>query len=523
MSEDKFVERINQCIEQGVLVSPDMNKEEFNDDLLSAVLTRSDKFDMIYLNKDITKLGLSNLIDIDSEINWRELEKTKVLFEKKGTNLPYDEFIKFISKPVVKQDGRVKVIKSFEEMSSKKEVRDFSLYFNSRFEALKKILFSRTELKNTTSISRIINKKERESASIIGMLKDKRVTKNGNIMLTLEDNTEEIKVLVNKNKAEIFDIANDCVMDEVIGISGVNGDKIVFANNLILPEIPRTKELKKCSEEAYAIFLSDIHIGSNNFLEEDFNRFLSWINQETGSASQKEVASKVKYVFIVGDLVDGVGIYPNQDDELVITDVFDQYKKCKELLSKIPKHIELIMCAGNHDALRIAEPQPPFCSEFSNVLHELPNATIVSNPGIVNIHSSDDFEGYNVLLYHGYSFDYYIANVDSIRNGGGYDRADLIMKFLLKRRHLAPTHTSTLYVPYTDMDPLVIDTIPDFFITGHIHKTAVSNYKNITLISGSCWQSKTSFQAKMGHHPEPSRVPIVNLATREVKVLRFGK
>jgi len=116
-----------------------------------------------------------------------------------------------------------------------------------------------------------------------------------------------------------------------------------------------------------------------------------------------------------------------------------------------------------------------------------------------------------------------VANVDSIRGKGGYDRADLIMKFLLKRRHLAPTHTSTLFVPYTDVDPLFIDIVPDFFVTGHIHKSTVSKYRNVTLISGSCWQSKTDFQEKVGHHPEPCRVPIVNLQTREAKILKFGK
>ena len=124
-------------------------------------------------------------------------------------------------------------------------------------------------------------------------------------------------------------------------------------------------------------------------------------------------------------------------------------------------------------------------------------------------------------MYHGYSFDYFVANVDDIRNKGGYDRADLIMKFLLKRRHLAPTHTSTLYIPDTEHDPLVIDKVPDFFITGHIHKSIAANYKNITLISGSCWQAKTAFQEKVGHNPEPGRVPIVNLKTREIKILNF--
>ena len=75
----------------------------------------------------------------------------------------------------------------------------------------------------------------------------------------------------------------------------------------------------------------------------------------------------------------------------------------------------------------------------------------------------------------------------------------------------------------TDLDPLVINQVPDFFVSGHIHKAAAANYRNITLIAGSCWQSKTTFQEKVGHNPEPSRVPIVNLKTREVKILKFGK
>ena len=46
--------------------------------------------------------------------------------------------------------------------------------------------------------------------------------------------------------------------------------------------------------------------------------------------------------------------------------------------------------------------------------------------------------------------------------------------------------------------------------------------KGVTMISCSCWQGKTTFQEKLGHKPEPARLPIVNLRTREIKVLRFG-
>jgi DNA polymerase II small subunit len=342
-------------------------------------------------------------------------------------------------------------------------------------------------------------------------------------MLTIEDDTGCIKALINKTKPSLFKMSKDIMLDEVIGVVGVNGDNIIFVNNVLSPEVPTTKEIKKADTEAYALFLSDIHVGSKNFLDQDFKKFLKWINQDLGNEKQKHIASKVKYIFVLGDLVDGCGVYPGQDKELSIKDVKEQYQECAKLLRQIPKDIKLIMCPGNHDAMRIAEPQLPFYKDFSEPLYDIPNTTIVSNPSWVNIHSSETFPGFDVLIYHGYSFDFYVAEVESIRNQGGYNRIDLVMKFLLQKRHLAPTHSSTLYVPDTDFDPLAITKIPDFFASGHVHKAAASNYRNITLISGSCWQSKTTFQEKVGHNPEPSRIPLVNLQTREIKILKFGK
>ncbi len=48
----------------------------------------------------------------------------------------------------------------------------------------------------------------------------------------------------------------------------------------------------------------------------------------------------------------------------------------------------MIICPGNHDAMRIAEPQPELYRDFAAPLYELPNAIMVSNPSIVNIGSS---------------------------------------------------------------------------------------------------------------------------------------
>ncbi len=97
----------------------------------------------------------------------------------------------------------------------------------------------------------------------------------------------------------------------------------------------------------------------------------------------------------------------------------------------------------------------------------------------------------------------------------------MIIHFLLKKRHLAPTHTSTPYYPY-EKDMLVIRKAPDIFVSGHIHKSAISSYNGILTISCSCWQSKTAYQEKFGHEPDPCKVPILNLKTGKINMLDFS-
>ncbi len=417
-------------------------------------------------------------------------------------------------------DFSVKILSSYSERPKKKDFNDFLRYYSSRYEQLSSMLRSRSGLKNLMSVNRVLKKRDRSEVSIIGLVSDKSLTKSY-LRFVVEDPTGSVSVIIRQSNKDLFEKAKGVVLDSVIGVNGVCGNNTIFANDIILPDIPN-RDLKKSPDDVYAIFISDLHVGSLKFLPNDFNRFLDWINGNLGSEKHREIASKVKYVFIAGDLVDGVGIYRGQDEELSIKDIHKQYEKVAELLSRIPKDKALIIIPGNHDAVRIAEPQPPLYKDFSSAIHELPNAFLLSNPSWINIHSQQGFSGFDVLMYHGYSFDHYVANVDEIRKLGGYDRPDIIMKFLLRLRHLAPTHASTLFSPEYDHDPLVINRVPDFFITGHIHKTAITNYKGVTLVSGSCWQARTKFQEKVGHHPEPSRVPIVNLKTRKYKVLKFS-
>ena len=404
----------------------------------------------------------------------------------------------------------------------KYEVKDFTGLFMSRYRYMNGLLRNRQELQQSLPISRILPKKEREAVVFIGMISEIVLTKTGSYILHLEDPTGVIKVIISKSKKELWDQAKDLVVDEVVGVTGTWNDNIVFGDSLIWPDLPAVNELKKQTGEDYAIFLSDVHVGSTLFLKEEFEKFLLWINGEIGNEQQRTIAANIKYVFIAGDLVDGIGVYPSQESELRINNIYQQYAEFTRLIKRIPRDKTIIICPGNHDVVHIAEPQPALYVEYAPELFTLPNVHLVTNPSLINIGKTENFEGFDILLYHGFSFDYYVANVESIRTQGGYHRADLIMKFLLRRRHLAPSFKSTPYFPGHTEDPLLIKKVPDFFVTGHIHYSHVANYKNVTMISCSCWQGKTSFQEKLGHEPEPGRVPLVNLRTRELKILRFA-
>ena len=70
-------------------------------------------------------------------------------------------------------------------------------------------------------------------------------------------------------------------------------------------------------------------------------------------------------------------------------------------------------------------------------------------------------------------------------------------------------------------DNLIIKKIPDIFVSGHTHKSAVSYHNNILVISISCWEGLTPYQEKFGNIPDHCKVPMLNLKTREIKILDF--
>ncbi len=413
----------------------------------------------------------------------------------------------------------VKILHSPTIHSQKLEVRDFVKHFRNRYNFLKSLLLQKTELDGLTSIDKInVNKK---IFSIIGMISSKTVTKSNNIILEVEDLTGKVKLLINQAREEVFKKAREIVLDDVVGFKCSGNKDLLFVNDLFYPD-SFVREKHRSERDVYAVFISDIHVGSSMFLQKNFEKFIDWLKGIDCNTEQKELLAKIKYLFIVGDTIDGVGIYPGQEKFLNIKNMTDQYDRLAEYLDSIPKHINIIMCAGQHDGVRVAEPQPPIGEDFGAALHKISNLYLVSNPSFVEIESGGEKSGIKVLMYHGASMHPIISEIEELRLINGHHYPAKVVKHLLLRRHLAPIHGSMVYIPDKNEDSMLIKEVPDIVATGDLHKTDIDKYNGTLIICSSCWQSITPFEEKVGNQPDPCKVPVLSLQTGAIKILDFS-
>ena len=396
-------------------------------------------------------------------------------------------------------------------VGKKLEVSDFTGSFRSRYQQIQRILMGRPELQqNLVSINKISN--QRQNLAIIGIVSEKRVSKNKNLIIKFEDLTGEITGVVMLNNTEAFKKAEELQLDDIVGIKASGDRDLLYVFDIFFPEAFVHNKVKFDADISVA-FLSDLHAGSKMHLGEKLERFLTWLN------SDDENAKKIKYMFFVGDNVDGVGIFPGQEDSLSLRSTREQYELVASYLRKVPKHITMFMCPGQHDAVRVAEPQPAIDKNYAPSLHEIENLMLVTNPTTVTLIENE--KEFRVLMYHGASIHSFINGIPELREIKAHRTPAKAVKHMLKRRHLAPTHSAVAYIPNADKDPMVIGEVPDVLATGEVHRLDIENYNGVLVITGSCWQSQTPFEEKVGNVPIPCKVPVLNLKTRELKIFDF--
>lgn len=400
----------------------------------------------------------------------------------------------------VGMQARVEIIRRNEDVPVQllEGKKGFENLFKSRYKKLMHIAGTRPDFFRIEKISQIQATKRQGARKVAGLVMSKRLRRN-NIVVTIDDETGILEALA-LDKQIIEDVKQVPLDSLIILDVEFSGRNTAIIKSVHMPDVPEHKSTR-ADERVYAVFTSDLHVGSKNFLKEPFEQFVSWLNN-----TNDEVVSKIRYLVIAGDSIDGIGVYPGQEADLEYHDTSKQYAALAYELQRIPKFIKIFIIPGNHDPVRQALPQPVIPKKYAEDLYNLDNVTILGNPSWLSLHSV------NILVYHGRSLDDIMATTPGIT----FNRPALAMRSLLRARHLAPIYGErTSVIPETE-DTLVIDQVPDIFHAGHIHTLDSENYRGTLILNSGAWQAQTPFQAKMGIIPTPAIVPIVDLSSMDV-------
>ena len=398
---------------------------------------------------------------------------------------------------------------------SEGDLKDFVKLFRDRYDRMNNLLRKRTDLREAVPIGNLKSYEDNARVEIIGMVAEKRETSGGHVLLEIEDQSGRMAAWVFKGRHGLMGKAAEVVPDEVIGIEATvrkgEGAPRLLVNNIVWPDVPTPREPARATEPVCAALISDLHVGSEMFLEDAFMKFLKWLRGEIGNPEQRELASRIKYLVMAGDLVDGVGIYPQQEEELLIHDIFKQYDAATELLAQVPDHISIVIAPGNHDAVRPSEPQPALPRDVASALYDL-NTVMVGNPAWLLI------DGVKFLMYHGRSFDDLVPAIP------GLDRKNPTksMVKMLQKRHLAPVYGGRTAIAPEERDYLVIEDVPDVFHCGHMHVYGCECYRSIIAVNSGTFQEITSYMKRLGVKPTPGIVPVVDLQAHQVRVIHFA-
>ena len=391
---------------------------------------------------------------------------------------------------------------------------DYSSLFRNRFEILSKSIEKNIKIGHVIPLSSLPLKKkpgEVEDAYVIGMLYAKKIWED-KALIELEDFSGRQRIYIfRKREPKAFIEVTETPLDSVIGLhirilpSGLYTIKGVF--------YPSVKAYgKRAREDVFAVFTSDLHIGSVKFHEDEFRSFIDILNGRTDDYKLKKIVERVKYMVIGGDLVEGVGVFPDQKKELLIRDIREQYLTAYKILRDLRQDIKVIIIPGNHDATRRSLPQPAIFEEFAKEFYSDRRFYMLGNPANIYLH------GVNVYIYHGD----FIHDLFTITPGLSRDNIKHAISILLKTRHVAPTYGLGTLIAPEKKDLLIIPEKIDIFHVGHTHKLYVGKINNILTINSGTWQDQTNYQKIYGIIPDPLKVPIVNLKTMETFIFNLS-
>lgn len=479
---------VSEALANGFQVEPEAL------DLLESV---SDRLDVVQLIYEVARRKKE--AGKDAVISKKDVEDALPSKFKAGADVQKAEWVDL--KPefeVVKEPTR--------HINPLDGAKGFQQLFKSRFQKLLRITKQRPDSHQLRSIREL---QKGNGKKVAGLLLERRMKKN-RVELVVDDGTGRLSLSVTDDRLKRT--VAELLLDQLVVLDvepSRDGNMILKAVHQ--PDLP-DRAVNTSKKRVYALLISDLHVGSKTFLYDAFHRLILWLSCKVGKEDE-EVVHRLQYMVIAGDGVDGIGVYPGQEYDLEVADIYAQYQILSELLSQVPKRIKIFIIPGNHDPTRQALPQPAIPKKFAEPLYRLENVVILGNPVNLRLH------GVNLLVYHGRSLDDVIASTPGLT----VTRPALAMKLLLKARHLAPIYGARTSLSPEPEDHLVIEDEPDIFHSGHIHVLDSERYKGTLILNSGSWQGQTQYQANMGVEPTPGIAPIVDLSTLDVMVRDFTR
>lgn len=177
------------------------------------------------------------------------------------------------------ESGKVELISAPKFPQRKITVNDFTRHFKSRYKKIQSIL-EEQDFSDLSSIRRI--GQGQGTYTIIAAVVEKRITKNKNIMIKVEDLTGITSVLINSGNKELYEKANNLLLDDIVAFSISGNNDLLFVSEIVFPEA-YLSEKRYGKDDCWVAFASDLHIGSSMFLEKNFLKFIKWLNGVEGS------------------------------------------------------------------------------------------------------------------------------------------------------------------------------------------------------------------------------------------------
>ncbi len=400
----------------------------------------------------------------------------------------------------------LKVIRIPTNLGVKGTPDEFVEFMRKRFRFLKSVLAKKNGV-DPIPISNLLNSTSRDGdrVLIVGMVLEKRVLRDFSIRMQVDDETGSIPVIFKKG-GRYWEKADRIPVDSVVAIRGTFRRGRIYADSFRLPDI-NGELIEPASASGKVALISDIHMGSKYFNQEAFDRFVRWLGSDG--------ARDVRYLVICGDLVDGVGVYPSQEDELKIADVYKQFRLASSFLERIPKDVRVVYIPGNHEPVRQAEPQPVVPDEYLNSLLEVrPDLMALPNPALVGIGDV------RLMIYHGRSLNALFKHIPGLQP----IRPETVveaMTWMLRLRHLAPIYGEHPISPERE-DWLLLDQVPHVLHTGHIHVYGVGEHNGVKVVNSGTFENETPYIKSLGIEVTVGKAILLDLRNLGVEVKDFS-